>query len=332
MGIPRAGADRVPPASVFGVPHALGGGAASTRPMNATPAITIAIPTYRRGPVLIDTIRALLDLDVGAAELLVLDQTPMHPEPVEVSLRTWDAEGRIRWLRLPEPSIPKAMNRALLEARADVVLFLDDDIVPAPGLVAEHVQAHRDADALVAGRVLQPWDGDVASASWAQKRFASTESREIDDFMGGNFSLRRRDALAAGGFDENFVRVAYNFEREFADRWRARGGRIRFCPAAAIRHLKAASGGTRTFGEHLTTLTPAHAVGAYYYLLRSQPAAGRPRAFLRRWIGSVTTRHHLRRPWWIPVTLVAELAGMLWALGLFARGPRLLSAPAPGGY
>ena len=323
---------RVPPASAFGVPHASGGGADSARPMNAMLAVTVAIPTYRRGQVLIDTIRSLLDLDVGAAELLVLDQTPLHPEPVAVSLRTWAAEGRIRWLRLPEPSIPKAMNRALLEARADVVLFLDDDIVPVPALVAEHVRAHRDGNALVAGRVLQPWDRDVVSAPWAQKRFASTESREVDGFIGCNFSVAKEVALAIGGFDENFVRVAYNFEREFADRWRARGGRILFCPAAAIRHLKAASGGTRAFGEHLTTLSPAHAVGAYYYLLRSHPAEGRARAFLGRWVGSVTTRHHLRRPWWIPVTLAAELGGMLWALGLSARGPRLLSAPAPSGY
>jgi GT2 family glycosyltransferase len=210
------------------------------------------------------------------------------------------------------------------------VLFLDDDIAPLPQLVAAHVDAHREGCELVAGRILQPWDGDVTRASWAEKQFASTESREIDRFMGGNFSICREVALAIGGFDENFVRVAYNFEREFADRWRARGGRIRFCPAAAIRHLKSDTGGTRAFGEHLTTLSPAHSVGAYYYLLRSRPAEGRTRAFLTRCLGSVATRHHARRPWWIPVTLVAELSGMLWALFLAARGPRLRSAPATG--
>src|SRR6185369_12123650 len=110
---------------------------------------------------------------------------------------------------------------------------------------------------------------------------------------------RREDALALGGFDENFVRVAYNFEREFADRWRAAGGTIQFTPEAAIRHLKAAAGGTRSFGEHLTTAFPAHSVGAYYFLLRSPLAKHRLRAFAARLVRSVVTRHHLRRPWWI---------------------------------
>lgn len=293
--------------------------------------ITVAIPTFRREQALIDTIDSLLRLEPNAAEILVLDQTAEHTPHVNDVLGGWNASGQIRWLRFSEPSIPRTMNQGLVEARSDIVLFLDDDIVPFPELVAAHVNAHRNGHKLVAGRVLQPWDGDVSGASWEAKKFASTENREIEGFMGGNFSVRRREALSIGGFDENFVRVAYHFEREFADRWRARGGAIHFCPDAAIRHLKAASGGTRTFGEHLTTFFPAHSVGAYYYLLRSQRAERRVREFLARPLRSIMTRHHLRRPWWIPVTLVAELTGMLWALTLYARGPRYCAARSDGG-
>ena len=290
--------------------------------------LTIAIPTYRREQVLIETIESLLALDPRAAEILVLDQTADHEPQTEVMLRKWNEEGQVRWIRLPEPSIPGAMNKGLLDARQDIVLFLDDDIVPFDRLVAEHMNAHRAGHWLVAGRVLQPWDDDISNVPWSAKQFASTESREIDGFMGGNFSLWRNEVLELGGFDENFVRVAYHFEREFADRWRARGRKIHFCPDAAIRHLKATSGGTRTFGEHLTTLFPAHSVGAYYYLLRSQRAEGCVREFFARPFRAVMTRHHLRRPWWIPVTLFAELTGMLWALALRARGPRYCLARA----
>ena len=284
--------------------------------------ISIAIPTLGREEVLVSTIEALLALTPRAAEVLVLDQTPAHAEATAAALEAWDRQGRIRWIRLAEPSIPAAMNRGLVEASQDIVLFLDDDVVPFPELVAAHSGAHRQGAALVAGRVIQPWDGEVAEAPWARMRFASTERCDVEEFMGGNFSVRRRDAAALGGFDENFVRVAYNFEREFADRWRAQGGTIRFCPGAAIRHLKAPAGGTRTFGDHRTTWLPGHAVGAYYYLLRSRSAKRRVREFLARPIRAVATRHHLRRPWWIPVTLVAELLGMGWALALSLRGPR----------
>ncbi len=290
--------------------------------------VSIAIPTYGRNQVLVDTVESLLQLEPPAAEILVLDQTLEHDPVSEGRLERWDADGQIRWLRLPVPSIPKAMNVGLLEARQEFVLFLDDDIIPFPDLVAAHAGAHRAESRLVAGRVLQPWDGEVQSASWAAKQFASTESREIDGFMGGNFSVRREDAVRIGGFDENFVRVAYNFEREFAERWRAAGRSIQFIPQAAIRHLKATAGGTRTFGEHLTTLFPAHSVGAYYYLLRSPGAPGRVLNFLARPFRAVATRHHMRRPWWIPVTLVAEFAGMAWALVLHLRGPQYCRAPS----
>lgn len=296
--------------------------------MKSAVPITIAIPTFRREQILLDTIDALLQLEPNATEILVLDQTREHTRQVDARLHGWNASGQIRWLPLPEPSIPGAMNQGLREAGNDIVLFLDDDIVPCADLVSAHVNAHRNGNGLVAGRVLQPWDDDVPDSSWAARQFASMERREIQGFMGGNFSLRRKEALALGGFDENFVRVAYHFEREFADRWRARGGTIHFCPEAAIRHLKAPAGGTRAYGEHLTTLLPAHSVGAYYYLLRSRRAENRVRNFVGRPLRAVMTRHHLRRPWWIPVTVLAELAGMLWALGLHARGPRYCSRRA----
>jgi hypothetical protein len=43
---------------------------------------------------------------------------------------------------------------------------------------------------------------------------------------------------------------------------------------------KAPSGGTRTYGERLTALMPAHAVGTYYYLLCSRRAESRVRILL----------------------------------------------------
>jgi len=287
--------------------------------------ISVAIPTYRREQVLIDTIGSLLNLERRAVEILVIDQTLEHSVETEASLRHWDETGEIRWLRLATPSIPGAMNKGLLSARSDVVLFVDDDIEPFPDLVAAHNRAHLDGHWLVAGRVLQPWDEDSASGSWSMKQFASTERMEVDQFIGCNFSVRTKDAIGAGGFDENFVRAAYNFEREFADRWRARGGKIQFFPPAAIRHLRVAAGGTRSFGDHLKTVLPAHSVGNYYYLLRSNRTTGRAREFFARPFRAIATRHHLRRPWWIPVTLMAELTGMLWALVLYARGPRYCS-------
>jgi len=280
--------------------------------------ITVAIPTYRREQVLLESLEYLLALDVPPDEILVLDQTETHEPATEQRLRELHDAGRIRWLRLATPSIPQAMNRGLLEAVHDIVLFVDDDIRPEPELIAAHRAAHRaHGEVLVAGRVIQPWEEGKDFSGDAHFHFAGLKPFWINEFMGGNFSVSRRTALSLGGFDENFVRVAYRFEAEFAHRWRASGRPIYFEPSACLHHLKDSDGGTRTFGEHLTTWRPDHAVGAYYYCLRTGSAG----EFLKRPFRAVATRHHLRRPWWIPLTLIAELRGMVWALALYVRGP-----------
>lgn len=290
-------------------------------------ALTVAIPTYRREQVLLDTLDYLLVLEQGPAEILVLDQTEQHQPATAQRLGELDQAGSIRWIQLTPPSIPQAMNRGLLESKHDIVLFVDDDIRPEPELLATHFTAHAEyGDVLVAGRVIQPWEEGQDFAGEQAFRFAGIRPFWIEEFMGGNFSLRRDSALALGGFDENFVRVAYRFEAEFAYRFRASGRRIRFEPAACLHHLRVGAGGTRTYGEHLTTVKPDHAVGAYYYALRTSNGGRWLREFLVRPLRAVATRHHLRRPWWIPVTLLAEVRGMIWALALHWRGPRYLKS------
>lgn len=291
--------------------------------------VSVVIPTYRREQVLVDTLVALLAQIPPPSEILVLDQTTQHDAAVEGKLQSWDVTHQIRWLRLPMPSITRSMNQGLAEARHPIVLFLDDDIRPDPGLIAAHTESHRETGAaLVAGRVIQPWQESVDFSRRQGFHFAGLQPCWIKEFMGGNFSVRRDVALALGGFDENFVKVAYRFEAEFAYRLRRAGHRIYFEPQACIHHLKVTEGGTRSYGEHLTTAKPDHAVGAYYYLLRTWSGWRSLVDFLALAPRAVATRHHLRRPWWIPVTLWAQLTGMLWAIRLQWRGPRyLVQAP-----
>lgn len=284
--------------------------------------LSIAIPTIGRHQVMIDTVRDLLAIEPPAAEILLLDQTYRYDVTVETQLRDWEATGKIRWIRLPEPSIPHAMNQGLLAATQDIVLFLDDDIRPDPSLLQAHLDAHRGQGAtLVAGRVIQPWQEGGDFSRDVDFHFASLKPLWVDGFMGGNFSIRRAVALSLGGFDENFVKVAYRFEAEFAHRLRRAGHRIYYEPAACLHHLKAIEGGTRIFGQHLTTVKPDHAVGEYYYILRTWTGLGSLGAFLGRPLRAIMTRHHLRCPWWVPATLFAEIAGMIWAVRLSRRGP-----------
>jgi len=135
--------------------------------------------------------------------------------------------------------------------------------------------------------------------------------------------MDRERALAIGGFDENFVGAAYRFETDFAVRLVAAGGTIWFEPQASIHHLKLATGGLRSFGDHRSSASPAHSVGDYYFALRHRPPFWRyALARIRR---NIATRYHLRHPWTIPTKLVGELRGLLLARRLARTGPRLLA-------
>lgn len=286
--------------------------------------VTIVIPTYLRGTTVLNSVRALLSLEVQADEILLVDQTPHHAAEIERELDELQRKGCLRWIRLNEPSIPRAMNTGMRAAKSNIVLFLDDDIEPGEHLVEAHLAAHKDA-ALVAGMVLQPGEHAETLATGEVFRFNSDAPAQINEFMGGNFSIRREVALALGGFDENFVGAAYRFEAEFAHRYTRAHGLIRYEPRAVIHHLQIATGGTRAHGHHLRTLTPAHSAGAYYELLRTRRPGWLPQ-MLWRPLRAVRTRHHLRRPWGIPMTLLAEVRGLLLAMKLHRGGAKLMDA------
>jgi GT2 family glycosyltransferase len=291
--------------------------------------LSLVIPTYRREAVLVETLRRFLALAPPPDEIVVVDQTPAHEPATAEALAALEREGRIRLIRLPEPSIPKAMNTGLLEARHDIVLFADDDVVPDARLVGAHLAAQvEEGVGIVAGRVIQPWDKGVPpeKRNPAISGFSHGPKRQVREFMGGNFSIRRCFALGIGGFDENFVRAAYRFEKEFAERVLGAGGGIVFEPPASLEHLQAREGGTRAFGDFRRTFRPGHAVGEYYFLLRSRFEAHRVLRILGHPWRAVRTRYHLRRPWWIPATLLAEASALVWAVALALHGPRLIDA------
>lgn len=303
----------------------------SGRQQCPTEMISVVIPTYKREEVLIDTLEYVLDLSPSPYEVLVIDQTVKHTEETESRLKQLQQAGSIQWIKLEKPSITEAMNLGLQKAVSGIVLFLDDDIIPHANLIAAHLDAHREGGMVVAGQVLQPGDSplDISDVS-VPFRFNSVRKQLITEFIGCNFSVARGFALSIGGFDQNFVHVAYRYEAEFSDRALAVGRKIFFAPEASVRHLKAKQGGTRSFGHHLRSVRPSHSVGAYYFLLRSKNVRRRLLKLIGRPLRSVRTKHHATHPWWIPVTLAGEGMGFIWAVILYLRGPRLLE-PTPNG-
>jgi GT2 family glycosyltransferase len=199
---------------------------------------------------------------------------------------------------------------------------MDDDIVPVSDLVKVHQEAHLADETLWAtvGQIIQPWqESSQVEPPRALKGlrtdfdfpFHSTIVAEVQNAMAGNLCVNRKRALSIGGFDETFVGSAYRFETDFAKRIVKAGGSIRFLGSAGLRHLKASAGGTRRVGSHLTSASPSHGFGDYYYAFRHGKASEAWLYSIQRMIREVRTRFHLWHPWWIPVKLLGEFRAMI---------------------
>lgn len=297
--------------------------------------VSVVIPTYRRGEPLINSIKELLGLKQPAAELIVVDQTETHSQQTFDALHDWQKAGQISWHRIPVPSITHAMNHGLMVAKRPLVLFLDDDISLRGEIVAAHANAHENARDVWAtvGQVVQPWQ--VPEDLSAPRRmnglrsdedfpFHSSRSMEVRNVMAGNLCVKRKRAIEIGGMDENFLGSAYRFETEFARRVLSSGGRILFLGNAGIDHLRADQGGTRSRGSHLTSASPLHGMGDYYFAMRHSSPISATTYGIRRVFREISTKFHALHPWWIPVKFIGEVRAFACAYLQYRSGPKLL--------
>lgn len=182
------------------------------------PAVSVVVPTFDR--------RARLQRVLAA---LAAQETDVAFEVIVVSDGSTD--GTDEYLDSGAPPLPVlarrqenagpavARNRGVEVATGDLVLFVDDDLVPSPGLVARHVVEHRAATCsrtVVIGPMLDPPDHVMTPwVAWEQamltKQYdamtAGLWRATARQFFSGNASLPRSLFVDAGGFDPAYRRL-----------------------------------------------------------------------------------------------------------------------------
>lgn len=250
--------------------------------------MSIVIATYGREGVLCDTLRHLLAADLGPSEIIVVDQTPRHDPETMAYLES--INDRIRYMRLERAGLPGARNVGWRAARGHIVLFLDDDVIPFPGLADAHRRAYDDPRVGgVAGRVITTGfplletpsvKSRLPGVGWLFFNYAQNVAGEVDSARGCNMSFRRSVLEEAGGFDERYgPSPCSREESDCCFRVRRRGHRIAFAPEAAVEHLMEASGGMRMAGVD-SALDPGHHANNFYFVLRNVPWRHRPGTLL----------------------------------------------------
>jgi GT2 family glycosyltransferase len=180
--------------------------------------LSVVIPTYDRMERLARTLGAVerQTPDVaGGVEILVVDDG--STDGTRDLLVSREREGRLRAFFPGRGGPARARNCGARAAKGELLLFLGDDVVPAPGFLAAHDAAQRKAGA--------EWHAVLGHTEWDSSRLRVTPMlrhlerrglqfgfgliRDPDSvpawfFYSSNVSLRREAFLAFGGFDESF--------------------------------------------------------------------------------------------------------------------------------
>ena len=211
-----------------------------------TPAFTVVIPTYERPQTLFRVLDAL-GAQTGAPdfEVVVIDDGSRDETPRRLAAYAPPYPFRHRSQKNGGPAA--ARNHGVREAAARLVLFLGDDTVPEPGLLAAHARAHSEhpADAVaVLGYTTWPSERRVSpflhhineyGLQFGYGLIEDPERVPFNFFYTSNISLPRALLLDVGLFDTTFPNAAWE-DIELAYRLTRRGMRIVYRPEAVARH------------------------------------------------------------------------------------------------
>jgi GT2 family glycosyltransferase len=127
-----------------------------------------------------------------------------------------DLPYRMRIIEQTSANLSAARNRGIEEALAQLIVFLDDDVVPDPALLATHIRAHNNRANLVTICSLLP-PPDQALSVWDEWESSAALKHQATErqFSTGNAAVRKKHLIDAGGFHPNVRRAE---DRELAIR------------------------------------------------------------------------------------------------------------------
>ncbi|HEV8194348.1 MAG TPA: glycosyltransferase [Ktedonobacterales bacterium] len=207
------------------------------------PQVSVITPTYNRRESLLATLRALARQTVAPTSFEALVISDGSTDGTAEACARLDVPYTLRYFEHDHQGPAAARNLGVQEARGELLVFLDDDVVPDDDLIDVYLAHHRQYQHSVAigpllppsDMRLQPWVrweekmllqqyADIAAGKWAPT---------FRQFYTGNASVSRQEVIAVGGFDPQFLRAE---DVELAFRLRDRGLEFHFLPTARGLH------------------------------------------------------------------------------------------------
>jgi glycosyltransferase involved in cell wall biosynthesis len=186
-------------------------------------AVTVVIPAYNRASMLKKALDAYSSQSASESirELIVVDDGSTDNTKSVVEDASKKCRFEVRYVRQPNSGPAAARNVGIREARAEIILFTDSDIVPGPDLVSQHVRWHHEnpADSVaVLGYVTWPqeprptpfmkWLGEHG-ALFAYRELRNKREISYRYMYTCNLSFKVSFLRGHGQFNEEFKSAAW---------------------------------------------------------------------------------------------------------------------------
>jgi len=213
--------------------------------------LSIIIPTCNRKDILRKALEGYCSQSAQEEilEILVVDDGSTDGTESAVAQSAGGSPFPIRCLRQDNRGLASARNHGIREARGEIVLFVDDDIIPSANLVSEHLAWQRkypEASVGVLGHVA--WSPQVHPTPFMKWLGFAGPLFDYHDLSRGmqvdvgfcyfnNTSLKLQFMRENGTFDEDFRTYGYE-DFELGYRLTKRGLRLLYNPDAVGYHYK----------------------------------------------------------------------------------------------
>jgi glycosyltransferase involved in cell wall biosynthesis len=214
--------------------------------------LSVIVPTHDRPAVLRDLLVTLQaqQVDPARLEVVVVDDGSSSDIAAVVNEVAGAGPIGMRCEQQTMTGLNGARNRGVAATRGEVIAFLDDDTLVAPGWAAALLSAFSDAECAAAGGRVELAFADPEPAwlvEWrcylAEYELGAAARWLLDDDpvpVGANCAVRRSEFERLGGFRPGLDRIGRslvsNGDTEFFRRLRHTGGRLRYVPEASVIH------------------------------------------------------------------------------------------------
>jgi glycosyltransferase involved in cell wall biosynthesis len=160
--------------------------------------ISVVLCTYNRAHRVEAAVRAILDQDGAAFELIVVDDGSVDDTP---QVLAGIDDDRLRVVRQPNGGLSRARNTGLAEARGDWVTFIDDDDRAEPGWLATfRRQVGPGVGVVCCGATFVTADGRVLFEHHPLVLGGPYGPGTVGSWLAGTFAVRTSLARRAGGY------------------------------------------------------------------------------------------------------------------------------------